>query len=61
MDDVTAFLPTTALPGSEEKVRVMEMRFKLRIPLFNPLDARIDRRGRLHKANNEGLEDGSDW
>jgi hypothetical protein len=62
VDDVTAFYPTNAKPGSEEKIQVMEMRYRLRIPLFNPLDARIDRKGRLHLANKKGIEsDGADW
>ena len=58
MDDLTAFLPTNALPGSEEKIRIMEMRFRLRIPLFHPLDARLDRNGKLHLANKKGIADG---
>lgn len=60
MDPMVAFRPTTALPGSEEKIQIMELRFSLRLPLFHPLDAKIDRKGRLRLAFDEGIADGED-
>jgi len=42
--------PTTALPGSEEKIRVLAQRARLGVPLWHPLDARLplaDRRSTM--------------
>jgi hypothetical protein len=36
--------PTAALPGSVEKVRVLEERARLGQQLWHPLDAKLDRR-----------------
>jgi hypothetical protein len=36
--------PTTALPGSPEKIAVLEERARLGQQLWHPLDARLDRR-----------------
>lgn len=36
-------LPTDALPGTTAKVRVLEARARLGLPLFDPRDARIPR------------------
>ncbi len=33
--------PTDALPGSEEKIRVLAERARLGLPLWHPLDARL--------------------
>lgn len=33
--------PTSALPGTEEKIRVMQERASLGLPIFHPLDATI--------------------
>lgn len=33
--------PTTALPGTAEKIRVMEMRETYQLPIFHPLDPRM--------------------
>jgi hypothetical protein len=35
-------IPTTAAPGTPEKLAVMEMRAKLKQALWHPLDARFD-------------------
>lgn len=39
--------PTSALPGTPEKVAVMEQRAQLRQSLFHPGDAALDRRAVL--------------
>jgi len=39
--------PTTALPGSPEKVAVLEERARLGVSLWHPLDAPIDAESRL--------------
>ncbi len=36
-----AAAPTDALPGSAEKVRVLTERYRLGLPLWHPLDARM--------------------
>jgi hypothetical protein len=33
--------PTDALPGSEEKIRVLTERARLRVSLWHPLDAKL--------------------
>jgi hypothetical protein len=38
-DTPLAAFPTDARPGSLDKVRVMEGRYRLRVALFHPLDA----------------------
>jgi hypothetical protein len=35
--------PTDALPGSPEKVTILELRAKLKQDLWHPLDATLDR------------------
>jgi hypothetical protein len=39
--DHALWLPTTALPGSKEKIEVMADRAKHGLPLFHPLDAEL--------------------
>jgi hypothetical protein len=50
--DLSQWHPTTALPGSMEKVLVLEQRASLGLPLFHPCDAKEDlRRGiRWHQG-----------
>lgn len=38
------WLPTTAAPGTAEKMLVMQQRASLNLPIFHPLDARGDTR-----------------
>lgn len=49
MDTVHNGLPTSAPAGSEEKVRIMMIRARLRLPLFHPLDAseKVDQPGNV--------------
>jgi hypothetical protein len=42
---VPARAPTTALPGSEEKIRVMQERAAAGQTIFHPGDARLPKRG----------------
>lgn len=38
----STWVPTTALPGSEEKIAIMQKRFARRQPIFHPKDASYD-------------------
>jgi hypothetical protein len=40
----SAPLPTAALPGTPDKVAVLEERARLGVSLWHPLDATLDRR-----------------
>lgn len=39
-------VPTHAMPGSEEKVAILEERARLKVSLWHPLDAPFDAEGR---------------
>jgi hypothetical protein len=43
---VAAAVPTAALPGSPEKVAILEMRARLKQALWHPADAPMDRESR---------------
>jgi hypothetical protein len=51
--------PTAALPGSEEKIRVLTARFRLGVSLWHPLDARP--RGDAFLANVPRAETGANF
>lgn len=38
--DCSSFTATNSCPGSEEKIRVMEQRYSMNLPLFHPGDKR---------------------
>jgi hypothetical protein len=42
--------PTPALPGSPEKVAVLEERARMRVALWHPLDGPVDRESRRRGA-----------